>query len=95
MTPIPHRVEPGRTPAGRVRRVRRRITLPQDFTLFILMQEKNIDIWKKKLDWLADKGGMALVNTHSDYMIFNDNKPKIEEYPAKYYEEFFKYVKKK
>jgi hypothetical protein len=59
------------------------------------MQEKNIDIWKKKLDWLADKGGMALVNTHSDYMIFNDNKPKIEEYPAKYYEEFFKYVKKK
>ena len=67
-------------------------TLPQDFTLFILMKEKNIDIWKKKLDWLADKGGMALVNTHPDYMIFSGNKPKIEEYPAKYYEEFLKYI---
>jgi hypothetical protein len=23
-------------------------TLPQDFTLFVLMKEKNIEIWKKK-----------------------------------------------
>ena len=36
-------------------------TLPQDFTLFILMKQKNIDIWKRKLDWIASKGGMALM----------------------------------
>jgi hypothetical protein len=45
-------------------------TLPQDFTLFVLMKEKNIDIWKQKLDWIAENGGMALVNTHPDYMKF-------------------------
>ena len=43
-------------------------TLPQDFLLFILMQQKNIDIWKKKLDWIAEKGGMALFITHPDYI---------------------------
>ena len=50
-------------------------TLPQDFTLFILMKEKNIDIWKQKLDWIAENGGMALVNTHPDYMNFDEADP--------------------
>ena len=67
-------------------------TLPQDFTLFILMEERNIRIWKQKLDWIAEHGGMALVNTHPDYMNFNDNKMGIEEYPASYYAELLKYV---
>jgi hypothetical protein len=70
-------------------------TLPQDFTLFILMQEKNIGIWKKKVDWIAEKGGMALMNVHPDYMIFERSKPGLEEYPASYYEEFLNYVKSK
>lgn len=67
-------------------------TLPQDFTLFILMKEKNIDIWKKKLYWIAEKGGMALLNTHPDYMNFEDNKMSKEEYSYVYYEEFLKYL---
>jgi len=50
-------------------------TLPQDFTLFVLMKEKNIDIWKQKLDWIAEHGGMALVNTHPDYMNFDKADP--------------------
>ena len=45
-------------------------TLPQDYTTFILMQEKGIDIWKQKIDWVAVKGGMVLLNTHPDYMCF-------------------------
>ena len=45
-------------------------TLPQDHLVFIILREKNIDIWKRKLDWIAEKGGMALLNTHSDYMNF-------------------------
>ena len=68
-------------------------TLAQDFLLFILMQEKNINIWKKKLDWLADRGGMALFITHPDYIDFSENKPSYKEYPVKYYEDFLTYIK--
>jgi hypothetical protein len=32
------------------------------------MGEKTISIWKKKLDWIVEKGGMALLITHPDYM---------------------------
>jgi peptidoglycan/xylan/chitin deacetylase (PgdA/CDA1 family) len=67
-------------------------TLAQDFLLFILMQEKTIDIWKRKLDWIVEHGGMALVNTHPDYMTF-DKTSHYEEYPAQYYEEFLGYIK--
>ncbi|MGP8330793.1 MAG: hypothetical protein ACT6FB_00365 [Methanosarcinaceae archaeon] len=69
-------------------------TLPQDFSLFIIMMERNINIWKKKLDWIAAKGGMALLNTHPDYMSF-DNNCFIETYPSDYYKEFLLYVKNK
>lgn len=68
-------------------------TLPQDFTLFILLKNRNVDIWKKKLDWIAEHGGMALVNTHPDYMHFTGSRPGIEEYPASYYEEFLDYAR--
>jgi hypothetical protein len=70
-------------------------TLPQDFTVFILMKEKNIDIWKRKLDWIADCGGMALLNIHPDYANFDSNSLGIEEYPVRYYKEFLEYVKSK
>lgn len=70
-------------------------TLPRDFTLFVLMREKNIDTWKRKLDWIAEHGGMALINTHPDYMHFGNWKPRLEEYPVRYYEEFLGYVKQR
>lgn len=70
-------------------------TLPQDFTLFILMKERNIGIWKRKLDWIVQKGGMALLNTHPDYMSLLGKKPHIGEYPARYYEEFLQYIRQK
>ncbi|MBW2661167.1 MAG: hypothetical protein JRD93_04060 [Deltaproteobacteria bacterium] len=68
-------------------------TLPQDFTLFVLMREKNINIWKRKLDWIVEQGGVALLNTHPDYMKFGQGKMGLEEYPADYYGEFLEYVK--
>jgi hypothetical protein len=68
-------------------------TLPQDHLLFVIMQHINIDIWKKKLAWIAEKGGMALVNTHSDYMGMSDNKLSLEEYPIDYYIEFLEHIK--
>jgi len=48
-------------------------TLVQDFTLFILMNENN-DIWKRKVDWIVQNGGMVLVNVHPDYVNFSQNK---------------------
>jgi peptidoglycan/xylan/chitin deacetylase (PgdA/CDA1 family) len=69
-------------------------TLPQDFLLFVLMREPDINIWKEKLDWIADSGGMALFITHPDYMNF-DKSPKFEEYPARHYADFLKYIESK
>lgn len=69
-------------------------TLPQDFTLFVLMKETDIGIWKQKLDWVAEQGGMALLNTHPDYMNFS-RKPGLEEYPSSYYEQFLKVLETK
>ncbi|MGC8893099.1 MAG: DUF354 domain-containing protein [Candidatus Saccharicenans sp.] len=68
-------------------------TLPQDHCLFIILQEKDISIWKKKLDWIAEKGGMALLNTHPDYMQFPGQDPKAETYPSEHYRDFLLYVK--
>ncbi len=68
-------------------------TLAQDFNLFVIMKEPTIDIWKKKLAWIADQGGMALINTHPDYMTFNGTKPGMEEYPADLYAEFLTHIR--
>ena len=70
-------------------------TLPQDFTLFVIMKEKNIDIWKRKLDWIAEIGGMALLITHPDYMNGNNGRCTSDEYPMEFYREFLDYVKGK
>lgn len=67
-------------------------TVPQDFTLFILLNEKSIDIWKHKIDWIAAKGGMAMLNTHPDYMNSSGKSLKYEEYPIDHYKELLSYV---
>jgi hypothetical protein len=70
-------------------------TLPQDHLLFVILQEKSIDIWKKKLGWIAEHGGMALLNTHADYMRFEGEETGGETYPVEYYIEFLEYIKSK
>ena len=66
-------------------------TLPQDSTLFLLFREKAIDVWTKKLEWVAAHGGMALVNVHPDYVNF-DGRASSSEYPVGFYESFLKHV---
>ena len=66
-------------------------TLPQDSTLFLLLKETTIDVWVKKLDWVATHGGMALVNVHTYYVNF-DGKNSSAEYSAELYEGFLKHV---
>ena len=68
-------------------------TMPQDFTLFTLMRETTIDIWKRKLDWVAERGGMALFDTHPDYMKFDGGPCGLEEYPVALYRELLQYAR--
>ncbi len=75
-------------------------SLPQDHGLFAVLQEPNIEIWKKKLDWVAEHGGMALLNTHPDYMSFSEGKQTGEKrekdaFPASWYGELLAYVREK
>ena len=70
-------------------------TLPQDFLIFVLMKEQSCRIWKTKLDWIAKKGGMALLNVHPDYICFDCNNMGREEFDKKYYVEFLSYVKER
>lgn len=68
-------------------------TMPQDFTLFVIMRHETIDVWKKKLDWIVSKGGMVLINTHPDYMRIKPGACESEEYPIENYREFLSYVR--
>lgn len=71
-------------------------TIPQDFTMFILLEQKGIDLWIRKLDWIAEHGGMALLITHPDYMDFEDERQSgCPVYPAHYYTNFLKYIRTK
>ena len=67
-------------------------TLPQDFTLFVLLQEKTPEIWMRKLDWIAQHGGMALVDVHPDYLCFDNAIATSREYPVDHYRSFLNYV---
>jgi len=67
-------------------------TLPQDSTLFLLFQERSPEIWQRKLDWIAEHGGMALVNVHPDYVCFEGERPAARTFPASYYRDFLGYV---
>ena len=62
-------------------------TLPQDHVLFYVLGVKNIDIWKRKADWVIDNNGFVIVLTHPDYL-------KEKDY-IKLYEELLEYLKSK
>ncbi|MFO1497468.1 MAG: DUF354 domain-containing protein [Verrucomicrobiota bacterium] len=67
-------------------------TLPQDSTLFLVLQERDPSIWLEKLDWIIAHGGMALLDTHPDYMVFSGSCPPDCSYPVRYYREFLEYI---
>jgi hypothetical protein len=69
-------------------------TLPQDFTLFLLLQEKGIDIWKTKLDWIAAHGGMAMVDVHPDYLDLKGGGIPDTSYSIARYRELLEYVQR-
>ena len=70
-------------------------TLPQDSTLFLLLKESSPEIWKRKLDWIVECGGMALLNVHPDYISFDESTKTSRSFPYTHYQEFLEYVREK
>src|SRR4029453_17418222 len=60
-------------------------TLPQDSTLFLVLRESTPEIWMRKLDWIAQHGGMVLLDVHPDYMSFDGSPQTTTEYPVALY----------
>ncbi|OGV46850.1 MAG: hypothetical protein A2X46_15835 [Lentisphaerae bacterium GWF2_57_35] len=81
------------TARGRKGYVELPYTLSQDFTPYILFRDKDNGCWKRKLDWIVEKGGMALINVHPDYMGFDPLRLGREEYPAAFYTDWLDYIK--
>jgi peptidoglycan/xylan/chitin deacetylase (PgdA/CDA1 family) len=55
-------------------------TIPQDHTLFYVLGEKDISIWKRKTAWLVQNCGMILTLTHPDYLLEKDHLKHYDEY---------------
>src|SRR5262249_28052273 len=70
-------------------------TLAQDFTVFVMMGGRDISVWQRKIEWIANKGGMALLNAHPDYMDFGTARATREEYPARLYEDFLQWTRQR
>ncbi len=68
-------------------------TLVQDSTLFLVLREKSPEIWIRKLDWIAQHGGMALVNVHPDYLQFPGEAPKPYTFPVEHYRTLLQHVR--
>lgn len=45
------------------------VTLPQDHTLFVILQHRDETVWVHKTEQLRQRGAMALINTHPDYLV--------------------------
>lgn len=68
-------------------------TLPQDSTLFLLFREPSPEIWLRKLDWVAQHGGMALVNVHPDYVRFPGQPATDRTFPVEFYTQLLEHVR--
>lgn len=68
-------------------------TLPQDFTLFVLLREKASVIWRDKLSRIAASGGMALVNVHPDYLQHRCGPPNPGICLVQHYRDFLEYAR--
>jgi peptidoglycan/xylan/chitin deacetylase (PgdA/CDA1 family) len=44
------------------------ITMPMDHTIFEILGEEDESRWLEKAQWLRERGGMALLLTHPDYL---------------------------
>jgi glycosyltransferase involved in cell wall biosynthesis len=68
-------------------------TLPQDHTLFVLLRARNNEVWKTKVDWIARKGGMALMDVHPCYTNPDGDVWGRDSYPLTVYADFLRHVR--
>jgi hypothetical protein len=45
------------------------ITLPQDHTLLVILRQPAERVWREQASFLRERGGMALLLTHPDYLL--------------------------
>ena len=69
-------------------------TMPQDSTLFLLLRENTPEIWLRKLDWIAEHGGMALVNVHPDYVRLEGESLSNRNYPVAHYQRLLEHLRR-
>jgi hypothetical protein len=55
------------------------ITLVQDHTLFEILQEQDIALWRDKATWVAAHGGLVNVLVHPDYALTPDRLTRYDE----------------
>lgn len=67
-------------------------TLPQDSTMFLILREKTIAIWKRKVDWVAAHGGMVLLNLHPDYCLTGGGSTRVSEFAMELYAQLLDYL---
>lgn len=67
-------------------------TLVQDSTLFLLLEQNSPEMWLRKLDWVAEHGGMVLVNVHPDYLRFPDESADPYTFPVEHYQRLLTHV---
>jgi glycosyltransferase involved in cell wall biosynthesis len=68
-------------------------TLAQDTTLFLVLEESSDRLWREKLHWIVESGGMALVNVHPDFLAFGEQGGKHDLVPISRYADFLRHVK--
>jgi len=68
-------------------------TLPQDSSLFLVLRERSPEIWLQKSDWIAQRGGMALINVHPDYLRFPGDPASPRTFPVAFYVQLLQYLK--
>jgi len=55
------------------------LTTVQDYTLFHLLNERSIALWKDQVELILEKNGLASFVVHPDYIQDHDTKPVYEE----------------
>src|SRR4030095_6191429 len=68
-------------------------TLAQDSTLFLLLRETTPDLWLKKLAWVAERGGLAMLIVHPDYIQLPGDPPSTQTFSIELYRAFLQHVR--
>src|SRR5262249_28678493 len=55
------------------------VTTVQDYTLFHLLGERSIDLWKNQINLILEKNGLASFIVHPDYLLQADTRRVYEQ----------------